>query len=137
LGLGHSLCVKTIDDHSRRRELLNAAAECFTQAVAADPDDHLPRYYLAYHLANTRHTAAAASHARAALDLHQEHQPSMHLTALLLSAQQEYQEALELTDFALEEYPDSYPLMQLKVHLEEKANGGESAILTAKGIVMV
>jgi len=131
--LGHTLQIKAVDDHARRRQLQEEAADCFTRAIEADPQDHLPRYYLAFHLANTRHTAAAATHARAALDLHPEHQASMHLTSLLLSAQQEFSEALELTDYALEEYPDSYPLMQLKVHLEEKVHGGENAILTAKG----
>lgn len=40
---------------------------------------------------------------------------------------------MDLVDFALEEYPDNLPLMSLKVHLEEKVNGGEAAILTAKG----
>jgi len=135
LGLGHSLRVKTLDDHARRRQLQSAAADCFSAAAEADPDDHLPRYYQALHAASERRTPAAAAHARAALDLHPDHQHSMHLMALLLSAQHEYCEALELTGFALEEYPESYPLLQLKVHLEEKAKGGESAILTAKGML--
>ncbi len=68
------------------------------------------------------------------MDLHPEHLGSMHLMVLLLSAQHEYGEALDLVEFALEEYPDNLQLMSLKVHLEERVNGGEAAILTAKGI---
>ncbi len=53
---------------------------------------------------------------------------------LLFRSQNEFGEALDLVDFALEEYSDNLPLMSLKVHLEEKVHGGEAAILTAKGM---
>jgi tetratricopeptide (TPR) repeat protein len=52
---------------------------------------------------------------------------------LLLSAKNEYEEALEVTDLTLEEYPDNLSIMSLKVRLEEKVHGSEAAILVAKG----
>lgn len=65
------------------------------------------------------------SHVKVALNLRPEHVPSLHLLVLLLSAQKQNQEALQLVEAALEEYPDNLNLLYVKAHLEQNCSGGE------------
>ena len=69
---------------------------------------------------------------KVALSLRRDHLPSLHLLALLLSAQNDNGEALSLTEASLKEYPSSMPLMYLKAILEEKVRGPEVALITAR-----
>ena len=133
LGIGHMLKAKTLDNHTERQDLHSATEHFFTEAHKADPLDHLTEFYLAFFYAQTRETVKATRHVRKSLDFNPEHLPSLHLMILLLTAKDEYEEALEITDLALDEYPDNLSIMSLKVRLEEKVNGGEAGVLTAKG----
>ena len=51
---------------------------------------------------------------------------------LLLSCNQDYAEALELTEQTMEEYPDHLGIMTLKIKLQEMLHGTEVALLSAK-----
>ena len=53
----------------------------------------------------------ALKHVRKALRLKSDHVHSLHLLVLLLSAQKQYGEALDLMDAALEEHPDHFRLL--------------------------
>ncbi len=59
VGLGHTLRVKTLDDHDIRRSLQSSAERHFLEAQKSDAEDHLAQYYLAFHFASTRETAKA------------------------------------------------------------------------------
>lgn len=50
------------------------------------------------------------SYVRQALQMNCDHIHSLHLLALLLSAQNEHQAALEVIEGAVEEYPDHFRL---------------------------
>lgn len=50
----------------------------------------------------------ALNHVKRALHLRADHLPSLHLLALLLTAQKRPQEALDFLDVALSEYPDNF-----------------------------
>jgi hypothetical protein len=65
------------------------------------------------------------NHVKMALNLRAEHVPSLHLLILLLSAQKQHAEALQLVEAALEEYPDNLNLLYVKAHLELQSQGGE------------
>lgn len=65
------------------------------------------------------------SHVKMALNLRAEHVPSLYLLILLLSAQKQHAEALQLVEAALEEYPDNLNLFYVKAHLELQSQGGE------------
>ena len=132
LGIGNVLLVKTTENHSERSEFFAKALKYFEAARAADEQDHLAEYYLAYYHALTRNIPVATSHARKALALNPEHLATLHLVILLLSANKDFEEALEVADQTLEEFPDNLPILSLKVRLEEIVNGGESAVKTAK-----
>ena len=57
------------------------------------------------------------------------------LAVLVLSARGEEEEALRLCDHALTEYPDNLVLMNVKARLEEKVQGGEKALETARAML--
>jgi tetratricopeptide (TPR) repeat protein len=132
LGIGSLLMVKTLETHAERQQQIRLAEEYLLEAQKADMMDHLCEFYLAFHYAHVRKIKEALVHIHRALDLHPEHLPSYHLMILLLSAKGEYEEALEMTELTLEEFPDSIPILSLKVRLSEKVHGYEEAIFTAK-----
>lgn len=66
-----------------------------------------------------------------------EHAPSLQLLVLLLTAQKQHDEAAQLLDVALDEYPDDLNLMYVKAHLELFRQGGEVALITAKRMLAV
>jgi tetratricopeptide (TPR) repeat protein len=119
----------------KRKQTKAVAEKAFKEAATADPGDHLPRFYLALLAAQARRLPEAMKHVRAALARRNDHQPSLHLLALLLSATKDYPEALSLTEATLKEYPTSLPLLYLKATLEEQVLGGEAALLTAKDML--
>ena len=135
IGLGCILLSRSVENHHERQAHLTEAENSLKEAVKADPRDHLASYYLAYYLAQVREIDSALKHVKTALELHPEHQASVHLLILLLSAKNDLEEALEVADWALAEFPDGLQLMSLKVWLEERVNGGEAAILTAKSML--
>ena len=87
---------------------------------------------MAYFYAQTRQIKKATLHVRNALNLHSYHLPSLHLMILLLSSNQDYAEALELTEQTMEEYPEHLGIMTLKIKLQEMIHGTEVALMSAK-----
>ena len=102
------------------------------RAQQCDPNDHLAEYYLAHEHAVNRQMSEAMTHVKIALSLRAEHIPSLHLLALLLTAQKQYAEALRLINSILEEYPDNLNILYVKANLELHSVGGEEALLTIK-----
>lgn len=137
LGLGHLMKVETVYQKSDRQELLRKAHEAFSRAQQIDPGDHLAEYHLALCYAHARKIPEAILRIKAALHLRNEHINSLQLLVLLLSAQKQYDEALQLIDAALEEFPDNLNLMYTKAHLEEHCCGGEVALLTSKHMLQI
>ncbi|CAG0879431.1 unnamed protein product [Darwinula stevensoni] len=131
-GIGIYMKSRAQNLHQDRTKLLQEAEECFLKAAAVDEGDHLVQFYVALLAAHHRRISEAVSHVKVALSLRRDHLPSLHLLALLLSAQNDNVEALSLTEASLKEYPNSMPLMYLKAILEEKVRGPEVALLTAR-----
>lgn len=97
-------------------------------AVQVDPNDNLAEYYLGLQLALIGQIGEALHHVQTALDLRPESSSTLHLLALLLSANRQHEEALEVVVAALQEYPDCLNLMYVKAHLELHELGGEVRI---------
>ncbi|KAI4804671.1 hypothetical protein KUCAC02_026290 [Chaenocephalus aceratus] len=91
-----------------------------TDAQSLSPTDHLAAFYLALQLAVSRQ----------ALQLQGDDVHSLHLLALLLSAQKHYHDALNIIEMALSEYPENFNLLYTKVKLESMCRGPEEALLT-------
>ncbi|CAN7941439.1 unnamed protein product [Ixodes hexagonus] len=106
LGVGYALMADQRRPQSKRADYKATAFQCFLRAQSADAYYHLPEFHLALHYAEVRQLSNAVQHAKRALELNPEHLPSLHLLALLLSAQKQHAEALQLITATLEEYPD-------------------------------
>ncbi|XP_077493698.1 tetratricopeptide repeat domain 7 [Amblyomma americanum] len=136
LGVGFALMAEQRRPQSKRAEFKASAFQCFLRAQSADPYYHLPEYHLALHYAEARQLSKAVSHAKRALELNPEHVHTLHLLALLLSAQKQHSEALQLVNATLEEYPNYLNLMYTKAHLEDYCLGPEEALLTSKQMLL-
>ncbi|KAG1708461.1 Tetratricopeptide repeat protein 7B [Nymphon striatum] len=136
-GVGYSLKSSQTYIQKERQELVQKAFECFHRAQSLDPNDHLVEFYLAFHYAQARQIPEAIQRVKTALNIYTEHIPSLHLLALLLSAQKQHEQALHLIEVALDEYPDDLNLMYTKAHLEASFNGTEEALLISKEMLHI
>ncbi|XP_063224947.1 tetratricopeptide repeat protein 7B [Bacillus rossius redtenbacheri] len=132
VGIGHYLQATSVHLKQERHQLIAAALDTFHKAAQSDANDHLPEYFLALQHAELRQLPEAMGHVKTALNLRAEHVASLHLLVLLLSAQRQHGEALQLVAAALQEYPDNLNLLNVRAHLELQGPGGETALLTAK-----
>uniref|UniRef100_A0A8C8HWD4 Tetratricopeptide repeat protein 7 N-terminal domain-containing protein n=1 Tax=Oncorhynchus tshawytscha TaxID=74940 RepID=A0A8C8HWD4_ONCTS len=107
------------------------------QAQSLSPTDHLAAFYLALQLAVSRQIPEALGYVRQALQLQGDDVHSLHLLALLLSAQKHYHDALNIIEMALSEYPESFILLFTKVKLETLCRGPEEALLTCKHMLQI
>ncbi|KAF5270386.1 hypothetical protein FQR65_LT05574 [Abscondita terminalis] len=132
LGIGYQLQSRSGILKHEKQVLSQYALQNFQSAVQIEPNDHLGEYYLALQLAQMGHISEALSHVHTALELRSENSSTLHLLTLLLSANSQHDEALEVVEAALQEYPDCLNLMYVKAYLELHENGGEKALVTAK-----
>lgn len=131
-GIGLTLQAHHTQRHVDAQAFRKNALESFTRAQQLDSCDHLAEFYLGLHYASIRQMGEAMHHVKLALYLRSDHPHSLHLLILLLSAQKEYEEALELCTAALAEYPENLHLLYARASLEEMVHGGEVALLTSR-----
>lgn len=122
---------------SERDSYNKQALEAFERAVQIDPNDHLSEYYLALQHAINFNIADALVHIRMALTLRAEHPHSLHLFALLLSANHRPNEAMLIIENALDEFPDNLNLMHARAHLELYLKGAEPSLNTLQKMILV
>jgi tetratricopeptide repeat protein 7 len=119
------------------RDMYNKQAlDAFERAVQMDPNDHLGEYYLALQHATTYNITEALVHIKTALTLRAEHPHSLHLFALLLSANHRHNEAMLIIEDALDEFPDNLNLMHARAHLELYLKGAEPALNTLQKMIV-
>uniref|UniRef100_A0A8C1PT52 Tetratricopeptide repeat domain 7B n=1 Tax=Cyprinus carpio TaxID=7962 RepID=A0A8C1PT52_CYPCA len=110
---------------------------CSRMAQSLSPTDHLAVFYLALQLAVSRQIPEALGYVRQALQLQGDDVHSLHLLALLLSAQKHYHDALNIIEMALSEYPENFILLFTKVKLETLCRGPEEALLSCKRMLQI
>uniref|UniRef100_A0A9J8C7I6 Tetratricopeptide repeat protein 7B n=1 Tax=Cyprinus carpio carpio TaxID=630221 RepID=A0A9J8C7I6_CYPCA len=110
---------------------------CSRTAQSLSPTDHLAVFYLALQLAVSRQIPEALGYVRQALQLQGDDVHSLHLLALLLSAQKHYHDALNIIEMALSEYPENFILLFTKVKLETLCRGPEEALLSCKRMLQI
>uniref|UniRef100_A0A336KEE6 CSON015492 protein n=1 Tax=Culicoides sonorensis TaxID=179676 RepID=A0A336KEE6_CULSO len=113
------------------------ALEALEKAVQADSNDHLAEYYQAYYHARNYNIPEALVHIRNALSMRAEHEHSLHLFALLLTANRKPKEALAVIQDALDEFPDNLHLLHLRAHLELYLEDVETALETMQKMFTV
>uniref|UniRef100_A0A3B3BWF5 Tetratricopeptide repeat domain 7B n=1 Tax=Oryzias melastigma TaxID=30732 RepID=A0A3B3BWF5_ORYME len=108
IGLVYSLKATDASLRSTQEEYQRKALGAFQRAHGLSPTDHLAAFYLALQLAVSRQIPEALGYVRQALQLQGDDVHSLHLLALLLSAQKHYHDALNIIEMALSEYPENF-----------------------------
>uniref|UniRef100_A0A673BXR8 Tetratricopeptide repeat protein 7B n=1 Tax=Sphaeramia orbicularis TaxID=375764 RepID=A0A673BXR8_9TELE len=138
IGLVYSLKATDASLRSTQEEYQRKALGAFQRlAQSLSPTDHLAAFYLALQLAVSRQIPEALGYVRQALQLQGDDVHSLHLLALLLSAQKHYHDALNIIEMALSEYPENFNLLYTKVKLESMCRGPEEALLTCKHMLQI
>ncbi|XP_058685737.1 tetratricopeptide repeat protein 7B isoform X3 [Poecile atricapillus] len=137
LGLTYSLQATDASLRGVQEVLQRKALLAFQRAHSLSPMDHLAAFYLALQLAISRQIPEALGYVRQALQLQGDDANSLHLLALLLSAQKHYHDALNIIDMALSEYPENFILLFTKVKLESLCRGPDEALLTCKHMLQI
>lgn len=137
VGMGFQQISVTSTLKSTREKYAKMALEALEKAVQQDPNDHLAEYYLALQHAINYNIIEALVHIRIALSLRAEHANSLHLFALLLTANRRPREALLVTNDALEEFPENLNLLHVKAHLELHLQDVDTALITVKKMLHI
>ncbi|XP_034274204.1 tetratricopeptide repeat protein 7B isoform X1 [Pantherophis guttatus] len=137
LGLTYSLQATDASLRGIQEVLQRKALLAFQRAHTLSPTDHLAAFYLALQFAISRQIPEALGYVRQALQLQGDDANSLHLLALLLSAQKHYHDALNIIDMALSEYPENFILLFSKVKLESLCRGPDEALLTCKHMLQI
>lgn len=137
VGIGYQQIAAMSSLKSGREKYAKLALEALERAVQQDPNDHLAEYYLALQHAINYNIHEALVHIRIALSLRAEHANSLHLFALLLTANRKPKEALMVANDALEEFPDNLNLLHVKAHLELHLQNADTALVTVKKMLHI
>ncbi|KAG0331758.1 hypothetical protein BG004_001516 [Podila humilis] len=144
-GIAYGLQASGAHEPEQRPELYNKAVESFEKAIQIYPQSFDGHYHLAYQLAEMREVAKAILAVKQSLSFESSHIPSWHLLALLLSAQKEFERALNICHVGLKEsewdfpHTDGFTASQLdgedylalritQAALQDKINGAEFAL---------
>ncbi|MGH0170338.1 UNVERIFIED_CONTAM: hypothetical protein FKN15_059352 [Acipenser sinensis] len=137
IGLVYSLKATDASLRGVQEEYQRKALGAFQRAQSLSPTDHLAAFYLALQHAVSRQIPEALGYVRQALQLQGDDVHSLHLLALLLSAQKHYHDALNIIEMALSEYPEHFILLFTKVKLESVCRGPDEALLTCKHMLQI
>ncbi|XP_065445641.1 tetratricopeptide repeat protein 7A isoform X4 [Chrysemys picta bellii] len=132
LGLTYSLQATDATLKCSQDTLHKKALHTLERAHQLAPEDHQIILYVSLQLALVRQISDAIEHLQEALKLCKDDMNSLHLLALLFSAQKHYQHALDVINMALAEYPESFSLLFTKVKLERVHKGPEEALVTCR-----
>ncbi|NXL61085.1 TTC7A protein, partial [Chordeiles acutipennis] len=137
LGLTYSLQATDATLKGTQDELNKKALQTLERARDLAPEDHQIILYLSLQLALVRQISDAIEHLQEALQLCKDDMNSLHLLALLFSAQKHYQHALDVINMAIVEYPESFSLLFTRVKLEWILKGPEEALVTCRHMLQM
>ncbi|XP_075002947.1 tetratricopeptide repeat protein 7A isoform X2 [Calonectris borealis] len=137
LGLTYSLQATDATLKGTQDELNKKALQTLERARDLAPEDHQIILYLSLQLALVRQISDAIEHLQEALQLCKDDMNSLHLLALLFSAQKHYQHALDVINMAVVEYPESFSLLFTKVKLEWIHKGPEEGLVTCRHMLQM
>nr|XP_006125553.1 tetratricopeptide repeat protein 7A [Pelodiscus sinensis] len=132
LGLTYSLQATDATLKCSQDKLHKKALQTLQRAHQLAPEDHQIILYVSLQLALVRQISDAIECLQEALKLCKDDMNSLHLLALLFSAQKHYQHALDVINMALAEYPESFSLLFTKLKLERVHKGPEEALVTCR-----
>ncbi|KAF6106908.1 tetratricopeptide repeat domain 7A [Phyllostomus discolor] len=124
LGLTYSLQATDATLKSKQDELHRKALQTLERAQQLAPGDPQVILYVSLQLALVRQISSAMEQLQEALKLCRDDANSLHLLALLFSAQKHYQHALDVINMAISEHPENFK--QEKKNLPENKWGWET-----------
>ncbi|XP_077092476.1 tetratricopeptide repeat protein 7A isoform X1 [Siphateles boraxobius] len=130
IGLCRSMQATDATLKADRDEFNRRALQSLRKAQSLDPQDPQISFCLSLQLALVRQVSEAMTPLELALNVRGDDLHSLHLLALLLSAQKHYQHALDTLKLALNQHPDNFNLLFTKVKLEEVLFGPAAALQT-------
>ncbi|RUS75974.1 hypothetical protein EGW08_016256 [Elysia chlorotica] len=131
-GIGLCLLAKDSKLFADRQTMDQEALKAFKIAQELDPKDYLCAFHLGLQCANMRRIQEAINYTKLSLRHRNDFIHSLHLLALLLSARKQHEEAMNLIEAALYEYPDNLSLLMTKAKLQKIVRGPEEALATYK-----
>ncbi|NWV35909.1 TTC7A protein, partial [Grantiella picta] len=137
LGLTYSLQATDATLKGTQDELNKKALQTLERARDLAPEDHQIILYLSLQLALVRQISDAIDYLQEALQLCKDDMNSLHLLALLFSAQKHYQHALDVINMAVVQYPESFSLLFTKVKLEWIHKGPAQALVTCRHMLQM
>lgn len=137
IGVGYQQMAASTNLKSQKEYYGKLAYEALEKAVQLDANDHLSEYYLALQHAMNYNIIDALYHIRIALSLRAEHASSLHLFALLLTANRRPKEALLVVEDACDEFPDNLHLLHVKAYLELHLHDAETSLATVQKMFLI
>ncbi|XP_039593858.1 tetratricopeptide repeat protein 7A isoform X1 [Polypterus senegalus] len=132
LGLCYSLQATDATLRDAQDSLNKKALEEFQKAHDLDPDDPKTSLYLSLQLALVRQISDALAPLQEALTLRKDDANSLHLLALLFTAQKHYQHAMDVIELATSEHPENFSLLFTKAKIEAQLKGPDVALATCR-----
>ncbi|KAM8947283.1 tetratricopeptide repeat protein 7A isoform 2-T2 [Pelodytes ibericus] len=132
LGLVYSLEATDANQKCNQDDLNKKAIQTLRRAHELDPEDPQIILYLALQLGLVRQISDAIDHLQEALKLRKDDLNCLHLLALLLSAQKQYQPATDVINMAATEYPENFSILFTKLKLDWTHKGPEEALVTCR-----
>ncbi|XP_066534882.1 tetratricopeptide repeat protein 7A isoform X2 [Hoplias malabaricus] len=137
IGICYSLRASDATLKGDRDEFNRRALQALQKAHEVDHQDPQIALYLSLQLALVRQVSAAMEPLQLALNMRSDDLHSLHLLALLLSAQKHHQHALDTLTVALNQYPENFNLLFTKVKLEEALFGPAVALQTCEDMLQL
>ncbi|XP_051775575.1 tetratricopeptide repeat protein 7A isoform X2 [Erpetoichthys calabaricus] len=132
LGLCYSLQATDATLKEVQDSLNKKALEEFQKAHDLDPDDPKTSLYLSLQLALVRQISDALAPLQEALMLRKDDANSLHLLALLFTAQKHYQHAMDVIELVTSEHPENFSLLFTKAKIEAQLKGPDVALATCR-----
>lgn len=121
----------------KQQEMHKKGLEFFKRATKLDPQSLEFTFNLAAHLAISRNLPAAKEEVQRALGMVSTHTRSLHLLALLFSADKQYAEALKVCNLALQQEPENLNIIRAKIQLQLITSGVRVALQSCKTALTV
>lgn len=130
--LAFSQKIGTISSFETRKTLMMESLKNFEKAIELDPHDELNHLFAALEYAGCRELEKAIEKCQSSLDINEEQPFAIMLLALLFTARRDFKSALTLVMNALDDFPNHYGLLVLRLKLEVKYNRIEEVLNTSK-----
>ncbi|XP_047133627.1 tetratricopeptide repeat protein 7B isoform X1 [Hydra vulgaris] len=132
----HHLALKA-SSTSEHQKYLKLSIEALSRGHLLDPKDTEILFHLALNQALSKQHSTAVNTIKMALKINCMDYLSLHLFVLLLTAEKKYEEALNILETAIAEYPLELSLLITKVKVIQKVHSSQAALVVCQHMLGV